>query len=100
MFFIAFKQFLYGFIFFLVTSTFDPVLAAPIMPWDSSLTVIQNALTGTTAHILIVIAIAISGLMWALGEQGSMIQKAGKIVCGGAIATGAVSISTALFNFI
>ncbi len=72
------------------------LLASTQMPWDDSLLVIQNALTGTTAHILIIIAIAMSGLMWAIGEQGSMIQKAGKIIFGGSIATGAVSICSAL----
>lgn len=70
--------------------------AAPRMPWDDSLMVIQQSLTGTTAHIIIIIAIAISGLMWAVGEEGSIIQKAGKIIFGGTIATGAVSICTAL----
>ena len=72
------------------------LLASTQMPWDDSLLVIQNALTGTTAHILIIIAIAMSGLMWAIGEQGSMIQQAGKIIFGGSIATGAVSICSAL----
>ncbi len=72
------------------------LFASTQMPWDDSLLVVQNALTGTTAHILIIIAIAMSGLMWAMGEQASMIQKAGKIIFGGSIATGAVSICSAL----
>lgn len=76
---------------------FSPLLwADPRMPWDDSLMVVEQSLTGTTAHIIIIIAIAMSGLMWAIGEQGSMIQKGGKIIFGGSIATGAVSICTAL----
>ena len=71
-------------------------LAAPHMPWDDSLQVVEEALTGTTAHLSIVIAIALSGLMWAIGEQGSLIQRAGKVIFGGTIATGAISICSAL----
>jgi type IV secretory pathway VirB2 component (pilin) len=72
------------------------LMAGQSMPWDDSLMVVEQALTGTTAHVLIIIAIAMSGLMWAIGEQGSFIHKAGKIILGGSIATGAVSICTAL----
>lgn len=74
----------------------SPLFAAPRMPWDDSLMVVQQSLTGTTAHIIIIIAIALSGLMWAVGEQGSIVQKAGKVIFGGTIATGAASICSAL----
>jgi type IV secretory pathway VirB2 component (pilin) len=94
---IARKRLLKTKAFLLSLITFVPkIYAAPHMPWDDSLMVVQQALTGTTAHIIIIIAIALSGLMWAIGDQGSIIQKAGKIIFGGTIATGAVSICTAL----
>ena len=91
-----FYRYLFSFVFSMGILYPSCLLAAPRMPWDDSLMVVQNSLTGTTAHILIIIAIAMSGLLWALGEQGSMIQKAGKIIFGGSIATGAVSICAAL----
>jgi type IV secretory pathway VirB2 component (pilin) len=86
------KEVIHLLLLFSSTSSF----AAPRMPWDDSLLVIQQALTGTTAHIIIIIAIALSGLMWAIGDQGSLVQKAGKVIFGGTIATSAVSICTAL----
>lgn len=86
-----------GKIFCWSTFFFSPLLlAAPRMPWDDSLQVVMDSLTGTTAHIIIIIAIAISGLMWAIGDQGGIINKAGKVIFGGSIATGAVSICSAL----
>lgn len=69
---------------------------AETMPWDDSLTVIQNALTGTTAHIIIVIAIAMAGIAFAVGEHGSLFKKGAAIIFGGSIATGAASLYMAL----
>lgn len=89
-----FTRFIFRFISALVMPTL--AFATPRMPWEDSLEAIQHALTGNTTHVLIIIAIALSGLMWAIGEQGSIIQKAGKIVFGGSIATGAASICAAL----
>lgn len=66
------------------------------MPWDSPLTKIQNALTGTTAHLAIVIAIAVAGLGFAFSPEGGVMRRAFSIVGGGSIATGAVSLYTTL----
>jgi type IV secretory pathway VirB2 component (pilin) len=68
----------------------------PAMPWDNGLTQIQNALTGNTAHALIVLAIAITGIAVALGENDSIFRKAASIVFGGSIAVGAVSLYSTL----
>lgn len=70
--------------------------AQPNMPWDDGLLQIQRALTGTTAHIIIVIAIALGGIAFAIGEQGGIIKKAAAIIFGGSIATGAASLYMAL----
>jgi type IV secretory pathway VirB2 component (pilin) len=72
------------------------VAVADTMPWDNSLTAIQQALTGTTAHVIIVIAIAMAGLAFAVGEQGSLFRKGAAIIFGGSIATGAASLYAAL----
>lgn len=66
------------------------------MPWDSPLTKIQNALTGTTAHLAIVIAIAVAGLGFAFSPEGGVMRRVFSIIGGGSIATGAVSLYTTL----
>jgi len=81
---------------FLIASTARAADTGPSMPWDNTLTVIEMALTGTTAHLLIVIAIAISGFSYLFGEHGSIFRKAASIVFGGAIAVGAVSLYSTL----
>lgn len=72
------------------------LLASNSLPWENGLLEIQHALTGTTAHIIIVIAIAMAGIAYAVGEQGSIIRKAAGIIFGGSIATGATSLYLAL----
>lgn len=70
--------------------------SGPAMPWDSGLQQIQNALTGNTAHALIVMAIALTGIAIAVGESDSIFRKAACIVFGGSIAVGAVSLYSTL----
>lgn len=68
----------------------------PTMPWDGPLTAIEKALSGTTAHMAILIAIVLGGLGFAIGEHGSIMRKAMGVVIGGSIAVGATSIYSTL----
>ncbi len=81
---------------YLHTSLSHTANTGPSMPWDDGLTQIQNALTGNTAHALIVLAIAITGIAVAVGETDSVFRKAASIVFGGSIAVGAVSLYSTL----
>ena len=50
-----------------------PALAStsgPSMPWDTPLQNVERALTGTVAHWIVIIAIALSGIGFAFGESG------------------------------
>lgn len=89
------KALMFVWMFFLTSNSFASS-GGTSMPWDGSLRVIQNALTGTTAHIAIVIAIAMAGLGFAFGEHGGLFRKAMGIVFGGSIAVGAASFYTTL----
>ncbi len=66
------------------------------MPWDGPLLTVQNALTGTTAHTIIVICIAGTGIAFACGEHGGLFRKGAAIIFGGSIAVGAVSLYSTL----
>jgi type IV secretion system protein TrbC len=67
------------------------------MPWDQGLTVIMNALSGTTVKIIGVILIIGAGLMIAFTE-GAAIKKVGFIVVGLGIALNAASFLTMMFG--
>ncbi|WP_163058105.1 TrbC/VirB2 family protein [Acidithiobacillus ferrooxidans] len=62
------------------------------MPWDGPLTNIQQDLSGTVAHVFIIVAIVATGLMWAFGEHGSSMRKVMGIAAGGSMALGGVSV--------
>lgn len=64
---------------------------AAVMPWDNALSNIEGDLSGTVAHAFIIIAIVVTGLMWAFGEHGSSMRKVMGIAAGGAMALGASS---------
>jgi type IV secretory pathway VirB2 component (pilin) len=66
------------------------------MPWDGPLQTIQQALSGTTAHMAILISIILSGIGLALGEHGSLMRKGMSVVIGGSIALGATSLYSTL----
>ena len=68
------------------------------MPWDGPLTMVLNALTGTTIRTIAAIAIVITGLAIAFGESGGMFTRAAQIVFGIGIALMAVSFVTQLFG--
>ena len=66
------------------------------MPWDEGLKKIQMALTGPTAHFIIIISISISGLTFAFGEQGGTFRRGAGIIFGGSIAIGAATLANTL----
>ncbi len=66
------------------------------LPWDGPITIIEQDLSGTIAHAFIIMAIVVTGLMWAFGEHGSSMKKVMGIAAGGAIALGATSLISGL----
>lgn len=68
-----------------------------VMPWDQGLTVIMNALSGTTVKIIGVILIIGAGIMIAVSE-GQAIRKVAFIVVGLGIALNAASFMSMMFG--
>ncbi len=66
------------------------------MPWDGPLETIRDSLSGTVAHILVTVAIILTGILLALGEGGSAARRIFGVAFGGAIALGAVTFMTSL----
>jgi type IV secretory pathway VirB2 component (pilin) len=84
-------------VMFLIWSS--PVFAATTggdMPWSDPLSVIQSWLTGYLAHTALIITIAMSGLILAFGETGSVFRRIGGAVFGISMAAGATTVATAL----
>ena len=74
----------------------SPAFAAAVggggaMPWDNLLTQIQGDITGVVVTAGIVIAIAVTGILWANGA-GRFFESTARIVFGGAVAVGAATI--------
>ncbi len=67
------------------------------MPWDAPLEKIRDALTGNTAMIISVIAMAGSGFLIMTGGGGGAKRQMGWIVLGIAIAMNAPRVITILF---
>ena len=61
------------------------------MPWDNLLTQLQGDITGIVVTTGIVIAIAATAILWALGG-GRFFEGTSRIVFGGAVAVGAATI--------
>ena len=72
-------------------------LAQGTSPWLKAIDVLQDAFTGPIAKGLALIAIVVSGLMFAFGEGGSKRALAG-VVFGLGMALGAASFSAWLFE--
>lgn len=89
-------KFIYSILLFIAISPSYASNGGATMPWDNSLRVVQNALTGTTAHAAIVISIAMAGLGFAFGEHGGLFRKAMGVLFGGSIAVGAASFYSTL----
>lgn len=71
---------------------------AQAMPWESPLRRVLGSIQGPTLTILLTLAIIVSGLAFALGEAGGFWRRMAGIVFGGAVAVGAASLVTTLFN--
>ena len=65
--------------------------AGATMPWDAPLTRLVNNLTGTTARLLVTVAVVGAGLVWAFTRNEEGLKKLGQIAFGGAIALGAAT---------
>ena len=70
--------------------------AGPAMPWDGPLNTILNSLSGTVAHVLITVAVIVTGLVFAFTEHGSGARRLFGVAFGGALALGALSFMTAI----
>ena len=66
------------------------------MPWDEPLIRIQENLTGPVASAVIIIAVALAGVMWALSDHGTGMRRVSQVSFGAGVALGAVSFVTAL----
>ena len=72
--------------------------ASAAMPWDTTMTTIQNDVTGPWAKGMVITAIAVTGGMAAFGEHGSTLKKGASIACGGSCALSAAQFATTLFG--
>jgi type IV secretion system protein TrbC len=70
--------------------------SGPAMPWDTPLNTILNSLSGTVAHVLITVAVIVTGLVFAFTEHGSGARRLFGVAFGGALALGALSFMTAV----
>ena len=70
--------------------------SGPSMPWDGPLQTILNSLSGTVAHVLITVAVIVTGLVFAFTEHGSGARRLFGVAFGGALALGALSFMTAV----
>ena len=70
--------------------------SGPAMPWDAPLQTILSSLSGTVAHVLITVAVIVTGLVFAFTEHGSGARRLFGVAFGGAIALGALSFMTAV----
>ncbi|HQH28808.1 MAG TPA: TrbC/VirB2 family protein [Oligoflexia bacterium] len=70
--------------------------SGPAMPWDGPLQTVLDSLTGTVAHVLITVAVVVTGLFFAFTEAGTGARKVFGVALGGALALGALSFMTAI----
>jgi len=70
--------------------------SGPAMPWDAPLQTILSSLSGTVAHVLITVAVIVTGLVFAFTEHGSGARRLFGVAFGGALALGALSFMTAV----
>jgi type IV secretory pathway VirB2 component (pilin) len=70
--------------------------SGPSMPWDVPLIRIQENLTGPVASAVIIIAVALAGVMWALSDHGTGMRRVSQVIFGAGVALGAVSFVTAI----
>jgi type IV secretory pathway VirB2 component (pilin) len=78
------------------TSVAEAAATGPAMPWDAPLNTILTSLSGTVAHVLITVAVIVTGLVFAFTEHGSGARRLFGVAFGGALALGALSFMTAV----
>lgn len=77
-----------------------PALAAGSnMPWEAPLQSILDSITGPVAKIAGVIAITVTGLMWAFGDTSGVMRRGIQIVFGLSVAFTASSFFLSFFSF-
>ena len=62
------------------------------MPWNTPMQSMLTALSGTTARIVIGLALCLGGFIFALSRSEEALRRVGGAIVGGAIAIGAASI--------
>ncbi len=77
----------------LLAATTPPMAPITTNPWETAVTNLQTAFTGTIARGLSLVAIVLGGLMFAFGEGGSKKAIAG-IIFGVGMAMGAANFLT------
>jgi type IV secretory pathway VirB2 component (pilin) len=77
-------------------SAVEAAPTGPAMPWDGPLNTILGSLSGTVAHVLITVAVIVTGLVFAFTEHGSGARRLFGVAFGGALALGALSFMTAV----
>ena len=70
----------------------------PDMPWNGPLTAVVTNLSGQTGHALVLLAIMISGIVWAFTRHEEGGKKIGQIAVGGSLVLGAATLM-ASFGF-
>lgn len=83
----------------LMTVLYSAPAYAQTMPWESPLRKLLASLQGPTAQIIIILAIIIAGLAFAIGEAGSFFRRCAAAVFGGAIAIGASAWAPTFFGW-
>ena len=68
------------------------------MPWETPLEQLRSSFEGPTARLIITIAIIGAGLTFCIGESGGFFRRAAGIVFGAAIAVGASTFASSLFQ--
>lgn len=69
------------------------------MPWETPLQSILDSITGPVAKIVGVLAITVTGLMWAFGDTSGVLRRAIQIVFGLSVAFTASSFFLSFFSF-
>jgi type IV secretion system protein VirB2 len=70
----------------------------PSMPWNGPLDAVVTNLSGPTGHALVLLAIMISGIIWAFTRHEEGGKKIGQIAVGGSLILGAATLM-ASFGF-
>src|SRR5438445_12418174 len=79
-----------------VSSIAEAAPTGPPMPWDGPLNTILTSLSGTVAHVLITVALIVTGLVFAFTEHGSGARRLFGVAFGGALALRALSVLAAV----